>query len=67
MTALKFLGMHNGQPVFERLPHDARDNDVLAAPDGELVCPIGHGLVTLPYKPLHLTPVSWTPVPTEEV
>ena len=62
MTALKFLGMHNnGQPVFEQLPYDARNNDVFAASGGELVYQTVHGCLPLPYIPLHITPVSWTP------
>lgn len=62
MTALKFLGMHNnGQPVFEQLPYDARNNNVFAASGGELVYQTVHGCLPLPYIPLHITPVSWTP------
>ena len=61
MTALKLLGMHNGQPVFEQLPYDARNNNVFSAAGGELMYQTDHGCLALPYIPLHITPVSWTP------
>ena len=61
MTALKLIGMSHEQPVFEQLPHDVQDNNVLVTPSGELMCQTAEGFVALPYVPVHLSPVAWPP------
>ena len=55
MRPLKFLGMQNGQPVFQEMVHDSENDKVFAAAGGELMYETGHGCLPLPYVQLHCT------------
>ena len=55
MRPLKFLGMQNGQPVFQEMVYDSQHDNVFAAAGGELMYETGHGCLPLPYIQLSCT------------
>lgn len=47
LSPLTFLGMTDGQPFFQELEYDSRNNMVFATAGGELMYKTGHGCLPL--------------------
>ena len=49
MHPLKFVGMNNGQPIFQHIDNAPADVDIFPSASGGLVRKTAHGILQLPY------------------
>ena len=59
LRPLRYIGMRDGQPIFQLLHTDKPEHNVKTTPTGELMYTTKHGMMALPYVQLPCQAPTW--------